>query len=322
MAWLVLSGVHPLKPEKWGKIKYEMVKNYYLFVNDFGIVDFHEKIFPNSTNDINFGETIDNDLMGLIHGDIIRTSHHIPFFSNPDRSISESDSDILIPYHEHMRRIERILYIFAKLNCSLSYLQGFNELICPIFFVFMQSFEYFSNSFDIVEALSFYVFQKLMSTTNLHELFTTQDKSSIIMRRMDQYMSLLHHHFPNLHFVIHSFDIHPLVFAYPWMNLMFAQEYYMPNIVLVWDSILTHFDNLVEYISYIAVATIKLLENDIDPHDYIKTMTTLKKYRIDDIRSLLKLSNQLWKKDMTDDNYGFFHFVYHKIEQFTKTKIQ
>lgn len=52
--------------------------------------------------------------------------------------IDEQES-IEIPKKEdieyHWEALERILYIFARSNHSIGYIQGMNSLICPLYFV-------------------------------------------------------------------------------------------------------------------------------------------------------------------------------------------
>jgi hypothetical protein len=47
--------------------------------------------------------------------------------SIPDEDDGESDL--------HWEAIERLLFIYAKLNPAISYVQGMNELIAPIYYV-------------------------------------------------------------------------------------------------------------------------------------------------------------------------------------------
>lgn len=58
----------------------------------------------------------------------------------------------------------RILYIYAKLNPGLKYVQGMNEILAPLFYVFSQPTS--STSHEIsedVEDITFYCFNYIMS---------------------------------------------------------------------------------------------------------------------------------------------------------------
>jgi hypothetical protein len=273
-AWLVLSGALPPRAEEWAALKTDRTREYGGFIEMVSMQDYETKFFPNSSDPVDFG-LANQDLMELIHGDVVRTAHHAIFFPGPDPSISSDEpEDFLLPYHVQLRRLERILYIFATLNPTLSYLQGFNELSAVIFYTYSMAMPFFDNDIMEVEAFVFYTFQQMFAETKINELFTTQDKSSLIHRQMHLFMDLLKRHLPEAHEIITGHDIHPLYFCYRWLNLLFAQEQMMPNLVLLWDALFSHFDELVEYASYIAVAQVKLFEKSLDPEDYITTLTT------------------------------------------------
>lgn len=299
IAWLILSEVLTLRPFEWLEMREQLIREYKDFVNLFGMDGYEEKIFPNTADPTEFGLQ-DDRLMELIHGDIVRTSHHITFMPFPDvnaKITSDEPEEMLNPYHEHMRKLERILYIFAKVNPTIAYMQGFNELCSVIYFAYSSAIEYFRHNFFEVEAFVFYTFQNLLAKTRIQELFTTQDKSSLIHSQMRAFMDILKRHLPKSHEIITGHDIHPLCFCFRWLNLLFAQDYLMPNLVLIWDAIFSHFDELVLYAQYIAVAQVKMLENKLNAEDYITTITTLQKQPVDDIRSLLEYAHQFWVTD-------------------------
>ena len=309
LAWMYLSHIYPEDPCEWPEHKEDLVKQYFDFVDMFKMTDYHTKTFPNTNEVTEFG-TINDHLMEIIHGDMVRTSHHIPFFPFPEAS-DEKAEDILVPYREHMRRIERILFVIANVNRTLSYAQGFNELICPIFFVLLRAMNYFNNNWNDVEAISFYMLQNLIQMTNLNELFTTQDKSSIIYRRMDMFMNLLKKHLPTQYAIIKGFEIHPATFAFPWLNILFAQFFMMPSLIQVWDGLFAHFDELVDYSCYIGVGIVKMMGDNIDPNDYIRTMTALKKMVIDDVSGIMKNAKEFYEADKhpQKETFSFSSFI-------------
>jgi hypothetical protein len=95
--------------------------------------------------------------MELIHGDIIRTTHRIAFIPSADRNVyPQSTND-----HVHMRRIERILDLFAQLNPTIFYLQGFTKLMTVRFSACYSAPCYFNDDELEVEGLSFYTFQEI-----------------------------------------------------------------------------------------------------------------------------------------------------------------
>jgi hypothetical protein len=298
-AWLVLSGTLPPHPEEWPSLRVSRRIEYHSFVSEFSISEYEKKILPDCTEGCDFGVP-DRPLMDIIHGDVIRTSHHLAFLPNPDTDVEisgEESDQYLRPFHTQMRRIERILYVFACVNPTLSYLQGFNELVCVLFYAYSCAIAFFNRDYDEVEAFVFYTFQQMISVTKLQELFTTQDKSSLIHRRLAVFMEILRVHLPGDAKIITGFDIHPLCFCFRWLNLLFAQEHMMPNLVLIWDALFAHFDEFIEYASYLAVAHIKMIEKFLKADDYLATLTALQRTNVNDVKQLLAWGSTFWAKD-------------------------
>ena len=298
IAWLVLARVFSIHPEEWNEIKEKRKNLYSEYIEMFGLKDYENRIYPNTTEQTQF-DLSNNPLMELIHGDVIRTSHHIQFlpYPDPDAPEPESPDDCLMPYHNQIRRLERILYIFANLNQTISYLQGFNELSIVIYFTYSNAMNFFHNDFLLMEAFVFFTFQQLLASTKLNELFTTQEKSFMIHNRMNQFMEILKIHLPKPYHIITTLQIHPLFFCFRWLNLLFAQDYLMPNLLLIWDSLMSHFHELVDYANYVAVAHVKMIEDQLDIDDYNKTITALQKIQIEDIKTLLRWTKKFWNDD-------------------------
>jgi hypothetical protein len=297
VAWLLLSGTFPLHPEEWPALRASRRDEYRSFVSEFSMTDYENRVLPNATEGALF-EALDGRLMEVIHGDIVRTAHHIAFFPAPDHEIQLDDPDpSLLPFHTQMRRLERILYIFAQVNRTLSYLQGFNELVSVLFYAYSSALNFFNGDWFEVETFVFYTFQQMISVTKLQELFTTQDKSSFIHRRLAAFMAILKVHLPPIAKIIEGHNIHPLCFCFRWLNLLFAQEHMVPSLVLIWDALFAHFEEFVEYASYIAVAHVKMIESWMSEDDYLQTMTALQKAKVDDIKQLLNWGSIFWAKD-------------------------
>ena len=298
IAWLVLSHIFPPSPEDWTKIR-QTTREQYLDYIDMVHMNGFENIIVDCTADTIDFPGIDNpDLLNLIHVDVLRTPHHITFLPFADNTVKiTKEEDQLLPYHTQMRRIERILYVFASMNRTVSYLQGFNELATVLYYAFSMALPYFSNDYNEMEAFVFASFQALYSSTKLSELYTTQDRSSLIHGRMAEFMKILERHLPKNANIIKNHNINPLLFCFRWINLLFAQEYMMPQLTLIWDALFSHFDDLVDYATYIACAHVKMIESGLDAEDYIKTMTTLQKSHVENVNALLDYAKKFWDAD-------------------------
>jgi hypothetical protein len=297
LAWLTLSGVLPRVPEKWAAFRTSAIAQYQDFIRVFEIDGYESRMFENTTDVCDFGLP-DNRLMELIHGDVIRTHHHVRHFPSADLTIPV-DPDPLMPYHMHMRRMERILYVFANCNRTLSYMQGFHEIVAVLYYVSASAVSFFNYDWLALESTVFYTFQKLMGETTLSDLFTTTDHSSLIMVRMKQFMQILERHLPNVAMIVKRHKIHPIQFCYSKLNLVFAQDHELTGLVLLWDGLFAHFNEWVEFEFYIAIALLQMVEELLDPDDYCQTMVVLQKINgcANDPRKLLRVTNRLWQED-------------------------
>lgn len=326
IAWGLLSGLLPEQAEEWCQFREKIMQEYKGFLNEFEISDYDKKFIPNCTGITEFGLPQDS-LMEIIHNDIIRTGHHIfciPIVEDPDAmqinstennseqdnklndnsldTMSDEENTDFIPYRMHLRRLERILYVFAQLNHTLSYMQGFNEITTVLYYVCSLSLHFFYNSWDQLEVYVFHLLHRLITATELSELFTTQDHSSLIHKKLSKLMVILQRHSPLSYEIIKRMNIHPLHFCYRRVNLLFSQDQPIPSLLVIWDAIFAHFNELVEFEFYLIVGQVKIVEPLIDKNDYSQTMTALQKLNVCNPEKLIEEANKLWLLDHDYNN--------------------
>lgn len=302
MAWLCLMEVFPENPNDWNQVCQEKMDAYNTYVELLNLKDFHTKRFPPTVTKEEFGlENI--PLIRVIHNDIIRTGRHI------EKLPVTNDGDAFYSREEHVRRIERILYVIGSVNPAHGYMQGFNELIQPIYSVLVEAESIFGSR-DKIEALSFFCLHNLLSKTNLSELFTTADRSSFIINRLATFDQVLSIHVPKVADACRELKIEPLLYSYRWISLLFCQDYVAPELISIWDALLAHFSDLVTYACYIGVAQVKLVEDSIDPLDYSTTLEALQRVHAEDVGEILSTARRMWQKDF---NPSFFDVILKKL---------
>ena len=300
-AWLALLHIYPKNPLLWQDKQIEAKKVYFDFVQLCKLEDWHTKFFPNQCPDPEVFGLSNNPLMGIIHGDLVRTGRSIFFLDSFPLEGIESHADeqdlAIYQWSGHIRRLERILYTFGTVNKGLSYMQGFNELIVPFYWVMTKASVLFRNDLDLIEALSFECFTTLLNETSLNEFYTTTDQSSIILHRLEDFNQLFMHHFPKVYKIIHDLDIHPVLYCFRWFNLLFSQEHDLPNLVLIWDSLFAHFDHLMDYVFYVALGHIAQVKDQLKPTSSAATLTILQHLQISSPKEPLQIANALWELD-------------------------
>ena len=133
----------------------------------------------------------------------------------------------------HWQVLARILFIYAKLNPGQGYVQGMNEIIGPIYYVFSNDCrnELFTG---FAEADTFWCFTELMS--EIRDLYNSQldaDRSTGVVAMMTKLTNLLSSEDPELyHKLLHSQSIKPHYYAFRWITLLLSQEFPLPGTCL------------------------------------------------------------------------------------------
>ena len=301
-AWLAMLGLYPKNPEQWNESKIQLNKDYWDLVPPF-LSDWETKNLPNQMSADQyepFGIPKEHcGLMALIHGDIVRTGRTIFFFPpEPIPNVTPAPEDeAIFQFSVHCRRLERILFTFAFNHKGLGYMQGFNELLPPFYYVLLKAINVCDKNVKFVEAFSFHCFQTLLIETDIMDLYNTSDKSSIILHKLNDFNELMKKHLPREGAIINSLNIQPLFYCYRWFNLMFSQEHDLPYLLGIWDDLLAHFDNLVLYLYYLGIGHIYAIRDKIEPNNTGGTLFALQNLEIPEIKAVIEFANKCWNED-------------------------
>jgi hypothetical protein len=96
------------------------------------------------------------------------------------------------------------------------------------------------------------------------------------------------------HFVEQKLEIQFFVFR--WFTLFFTQEFEMPDLLRLWDSILTETDKF-ELLNYLCLAILKLKRQEILSSDFAEMMLSL--------QNLEKVDVEKFIQDAVDIKYDF-----------------
>lgn len=299
-AWLVLLNVFPRYATEWKTHMDSMTQSYLKLVSYHELDQFHlEKIPVNA--DISHFSVNNPKIMNEIHGDITRSGRYLQFYPESDNSIKFSDSvnsKLLKQYNEHIRRIERILYIFCINHFSFEYMQGFNELIMPLYYTMHAGSDLFCNDLDIVEAITYFSFQQLIISSSLLEFYTSTKNPQIIMKKLNEYEIILERHLPKMAKQIKDLQITPIVYCYRWFSLLFSQEFELPSLLVVWDFLLAHSPNIVDFSYYVAVSHMSMIKEQINSSNSCETLAILQNFdESTRLISLLRTAEEMWELD-------------------------
>mmetsp|Transcript_6766 Transcript_6766/g.11814 ORF Transcript_6766/g.11814 Transcript_6766/m.11814 type:complete len:319 (-) Transcript_6766:63-1019(-) len=221
----------------------------------------------------------DNELLAEIEKDATRTFPQLHFF-NHDPTQGET---------KHYEALRRILFIYAKLNPGIKYIQGMNELLAPIYYIFatavgdVDKCENHAKCYADAEADAFFVFTSLMAEV-MNNFIKTLDKSDVgVHAEMRNMNELLKAKDPQLWSNLESKGLSPQFYSFRWITLLLSQEFELPDLLRLWDSLFA--DPLLVFpfdeIFFNDIVFCKVVRNELFLGDFAHNLKLLQSYPSD-----------------------------------------
>jgi len=240
----------------------------------------------------------DNKLMEDIVKDAKRTRSTTEFFKlytdYPLQKIYGTETVENYQKETHIDVLSRILFVYGKLNPSIGYMQGMNEVLAPIYYCFYNDL----NPIFVgrAEADAYHCFASLMKQiqdgfkkklVNAEEGIQTRVKAlNELLKRVDkQLWSHLEKH-----------KVNPQFYSLKWLMLLLAQEFSIDDTLKVWDRLFAH-PKKVEFLNYLCLAIIQdVRESLIKADDFATIMETLQKSIGSDLEKIFATGFRLYKQ--------------------------
>ncbi|CAJ0583898.1 unnamed protein product, partial [Mesorhabditis spiculigera] len=253
LGWRLLLNYLPTERAVWKRFLETQRENYDALVSQFIEGNDGENEGDHPLNESNSSEWKgffdDNVTLAQIDKDVRRLCPEIQFFQqitafphklkNNVRCKSPNDVCAAAEVVEGERQwqvLERILFIYSKLNPGVKYVQGMNELIGPLYFVFASDPDV--EWAEFAEADTFYCFQQMMAEIKDNFIKTLDDSQCGIESTMRNFHDLLKSFDPLLHnHLVVKLQIQPQFYAFRWLSLMLSQEFALPDVITLWDSL-------------------------------------------------------------------------------------
>ena len=316
--WKINFGYLPIDNEEWEKILEDKRSSYFYYKEIF-IKKLNEeyKLFKHyDSMTRKEKEELDKKtsklLLEQICKDVNRTHNQMDFFF---KSIDENNilsKNELLTMMENRRNcsmkdindiykinikethadvIIRILFIYSTFFPDISYVQGMNEIIAPIYYIFSFDKTYgVEPSIENIEADTFWAFNSLMA--QLKDTFNREKDVEDVgvsgkVKRLKLMLKLvdfqLFEHFEN-------YKLEFSTFAYRWFILFFSQDFLMIDILRLWDYIFAPDDKFQN--SYFISLAILLLKRDelliSDMTGMLANLRAIKGLNVEDIINVSK----------------------------------
>ncbi|XP_067940701.1 TBC1 domain family member 13-like [Watersipora subatra] len=191
----------------------------------------------------------------------------------------------------HWEVVERMLFIYAKLNPGIQYVQGMNEILGPLYYTMATdpNKEWAKHA----EADSFYCFTNLMAEIRDNFIKSLDDSLCGIGGNMHAVMRSLQNYEPRLHQRLMNQSIKPEFFAFRWITLLLSQEFQLPDVLRIWDALFSD-KHRFRFLVDICCSMIILVRKDILQNDFAGNMKLLQNYPpTADIESIITTAAQL-----------------------------
>lgn len=223
----------------------------------------------------------DAEIVEQIDRDVKRTHPDMHFFSG-DSALAKSNQEAL----------RTILIVFAKLNPGIRYVQGMNEILAPLFYVFKNDpIEEYAAS---AEADTFFCFVELLS--GFRDNFVQQLDNSVVGIRstITRLSQLLKEHDEELwrHLEMTT-KVNPQFYAFRWITLLLTQEFNFPESLLIWDTLLSDPDGPQETLLRVCCAMLIIVRKRLLAGDFTSNLKLLQRYPSTNISHLLYVANKL-----------------------------
>ena len=220
-------------------------------------------------------------LLDEIRKDVVRTHPDLHFFLEPEDNLGQ----------RRYAALERILFVWAKLNRGVRYVQGMNEIVGTIYFVLANdpNEEWAAEA----EADTYALFNVLMM--EIRDVFVPDlDQADTgIQGRIANMMQLLSLHDPEVRCHLTDVGIDASFYSIRWLTTLLSREFTLPDTIRLWDSMFasTHKDN---FLRYVCVTMVMMIRAQLLQGDFSVCLRLLQQYPPTNVDRMLESSRSLW----------------------------
>jgi hypothetical protein len=200
--------------------------------------------------------------MARIHIDVARLSRYFQSFSNIPDELTH-----------HVRRMERILYIFSTSSSANGYSQGFHELLAPLYYVAMKGGCEFGLGPTDSEAVAYFMLHGLVNGTPVGEFFMYDDsgnglngicaRSAMLLKKFDKAVADQ----------MEANGVSVIVIAFSWITVLFAQVYQLAELLKLWDFLFTGVDRIDQTLACLVAAHLVNLREKLIGKDFAQMLS-------------------------------------------------
>ena len=310
LVWKVNFKYLPSDIKKWDitlksmRKQYKEIKDAFLLRKKEEMKIFEEIEKNNNKNLLLLAQSTDRMLLETISKDINRTHVYFNFFSKTvdhkihltqnqiNEMLSSKTNCVYQDYKEvytkdrietHSDVLERILYIYAKMNKDIGYVQGMNEILAPIYYCYS-----LDNTCDLenVEADTFWSFSSLMD--DIRDIYIKQNDNEKggIFDKINLLELMISKIQKDIFNIFKKKNVNFWHFAYRWIHLFFSQQFILPDLLRIWDTIFCEEDRF--YFVYLfSLGILEYKKRDLLEKNFYEVIEELQSKKITEIDKVI-----------------------------------
>uniref|UniRef100_A0A8D1GNH9 TBC1 domain family member 13 n=1 Tax=Sus scrofa TaxID=9823 RepID=A0A8D1GNH9_PIG len=142
------------------------------------------------------------------------------------------------------------------------------------------------------EADTFFCFTNLMAEIRDNFIKSLDDSQCGITYKMEKVYSTLKDKDVELYLKLQEQNIKPQFFAFRWLTLLLSQEFLLPDVIRIWDSLFAD-DNRFDFLLLVCCAMLILIREQLLEGDFTVNMRLLQDYPITDVCQILQKAKEL-----------------------------
>jgi len=194
-----------------------------------------------------------------------------------------------------LEAIQRILFMYTKLNSGIGYVQGMNEILGPIYYTFASDNDPFWR--DYAEADGFFCFMNLMSEIRDNFVKTLDATECGIGAHMDHLNDLLRRKDKDLWDSLTKKNMQSPFYSFRWITLLLTQEFELPDVQQIWDSFFGDPDRF-SFVIYFCCAMMENIREELLKGDFADNLKLLQNYPMNsDVGQIMNIAIQIKEED-------------------------
>lgn len=194
----------------------------------------------------------------------------------------------------HWEVIERILFIYAKLNPGIGYIQGMNEICGPLYYVMASNTE---EEWRVhAEADTYWCFLSLLVEFRDNFIKTLDNSDLGIAAVLNRFSQTLRNCDEDVYNSLDEKQIKPMFYSFRWLTCLLSQEFPLPDVIRIWDSLFSKMDRQ-EYLIFICCGLVCCVRLEIIDGGFAETVKLLQHMPSLDANEILTTADAIMNGD-------------------------